>query len=80
MKTERLEAQSWRDNLRFMGSMVKVMNLGKNRRLECEITSMNTLALMKLPSKSKEHMVSGVKALHNQLKRNSHTIKIEKMF
>ena len=65
MKTERLEAQLRRDNLQFMGSMIKVMikvmNLGKNRRPGCEITSMNTLPLMKLPSKSKERIVSGVK-------------------
>ena len=37
MKTERLEVQSRHDNLRFMGKMTKVMNLGKNRRPECEI-------------------------------------------
>ena len=34
MKTERLEVQSRRDNLRFMGSMIKVMSLGKNQRPE----------------------------------------------
>ena len=67
MKTERLEAQSRRDNLRFMGSMIKVMNLGKNRRPECEITSMSTLTLTKLPSKSKERIISEVKTLHDPL-------------
>ena len=69
MKTECLEAQSRRDNLRFMGSNEKVMNLGKNRRPECEITFnlMNTLTLMKLPSKSNERIVSGVKTLQDPL-------------
>ena len=61
MKTERLEAQSPRDNIRFMSSMIKVMNLGKNRRPECEITPMNTFNLMMLPSKSKERIVSRIK-------------------
>ena len=67
MKTEFLEEQSRRDNLQFMGSMIKVMNLGKNPRPECEITSINTLTLMKLPSKSKECIVSEVKTLHDPL-------------
>ena len=66
MKTECLEAQSRRDNLRFIGSMIKVTNLGMNRRPEYDITSMNTLTLTKLPTKSKEHIVSGVKTLHDQ--------------
>ena len=60
---EHLEAQSQRDNLRFYGLMIKVMNRGKNRRPDCEITSMNTLALMELPSKLKDHIVSMVKTL-----------------
>ena len=41
--------------------MIIVMNLGKNRRPECEITLINTLTLVKLPSKSKEHIVFGLK-------------------
>ena len=59
MKTEPLEARSQRDSLRFMGPMIIVMNLGRNQRPECEITSMNTLTLMKLSSISKEYIVSG---------------------
>ena len=42
MKTERLAVQSRREKPLFMGSMIKVMNLWKNRRPECKITSMNT--------------------------------------
>ena len=42
VKTGPLEGQSRRDNLRFMGLLITVMNLGKNRRPEWELTSMNT--------------------------------------
>ena len=65
MKIERLEAQSPRDNIWFMGSMIKVMNLGKNRRPECVGASMNTFILMMLPSKSKERIVSEIKFLND---------------
>ena len=60
MNTERLDAQSPRNNIRSMGSM-------KNLRPECDITSMNSFTLMMLPSQSKERIASWIKIRNDPL-------------
>ena len=45
MKTERVKVYCQSDNLQFLGSMIKVMNLWTNQGPEREITSINTLTL-----------------------------------
>ena len=56
MKTEHLEAQSQRRNLRFYEFFDKSDESWEELETRVRITSMNILKLMKLPSKLKEHM------------------------